>query len=477
MKSALRDTLPVACGLACLLTIVTGSRVTAESGVAPGTTHAVAVSMALCAATALILGLVFAACRPPRALGVILFALPLAAGFCMAGTHGLGEVSAALIGVGTGCGYIVWGPLLALFPRERVVAAVAVSSGLWSLTGAAVTLIEDYTARMPVLGAFLVVSLACYALCGKAGSLERADAPGAGTPGAREGATSLRAVVPAIWRGTLLVSVLGFSSGIMRVLSATGFAVPATLSVLRCASSVVAIGVFVALYARGGKTVSNSSVSLAVLLLTASTFMLLPALDFAYQVYLAAFVDVTYLFSGMMLNMACALAAEGERRRACAACGFGQGVSIAFVTLGYVVSSRASTAADAAGQSLWVLAMLVVYLVVIILVVLNMPSRRRASVEEAVAGDGGTPLLMVSSVSEHQVRTNERLTGDYRLSEREMDILILTLTGRNAASIADALCLSKNTVATYQKRLYKKLDVHSKEELRDLVERVAGEGR
>ena len=42
--------------------------------------------------------------------------------------------------------------------------------------------------------------------------------------------------------------------------------------------------------------------------------------------------------------------------------------------------------------------------------------------------------------------------------------------GRSQTYIREALFLSKNTVATHVRRIYTKLDVHSKQELIDLVE-------
>ena len=43
--------------------------------------------------------------------------------------------------------------------------------------------------------------------------------------------------------------------------------------------------------------------------------------------------------------------------------------------------------------------------------------------------------------------------------------------GRNAYHIQDELTLSYNTVKTHVKRIYRKLDVHSQQELIDLVEK------
>ena len=42
--------------------------------------------------------------------------------------------------------------------------------------------------------------------------------------------------------------------------------------------------------------------------------------------------------------------------------------------------------------------------------------------------------------------------------------------GRSQPYIRDVLYLSKNTVSTHTRHIYKKLDVHSKQELLDLLE-------
>lgn len=56
------------------------------------------------------------------------------------------------------------------------------------------------------------------------------------------------------------------------------------------------------------------------------------------------------------------------------------------------------------------------------------------------------------------------------LTEREREICALLIKGRSLPYIRDQLFLSKNTVATHAKHIYKKLDVHSKQELLDAYE-------
>lgn len=47
---------------------------------------------------------------------------------------------------------------------------------------------------------------------------------------------------------------------------------------------------------------------------------------------------------------------------------------------------------------------------------------------------------------------------------------LLIAQGRSKSYIAEALCLSENTVRTHAKNVYTKLDVHSKQELIDLLQ-------
>ena len=56
-----------------------------------------------------------------------------------------------------------------------------------------------------------------------------------------------------------------------------------------------------------------------------------------------------------------------------------------------------------------------------------------------------------------------------RLTAREAEILLLTARGHSSTFIAEQLFISASTVRFHQQNIYRKLDVHSRQELLALV--------
>ena len=55
------------------------------------------------------------------------------------------------------------------------------------------------------------------------------------------------------------------------------------------------------------------------------------------------------------------------------------------------------------------------------------------------------------------------------LTDREVEVLKLLAKGRSKAFIAEELYISENTVRAHARRLYAKLEVHTRDELQDLI--------
>ena len=61
------------------------------------------------------------------------------------------------------------------------------------------------------------------------------------------------------------------------------------------------------------------------------------------------------------------------------------------------------------------------------------------------------------------------LAREHKLTPRETEVFGLLAHGRSIPYVRDALIISRDTAATHAKHIYTKLDVHSRQELIDLV--------
>ena len=63
------------------------------------------------------------------------------------------------------------------------------------------------------------------------------------------------------------------------------------------------------------------------------------------------------------------------------------------------------------------------------------------------------------------------IAEDYGLTRREAEVLPFLARGRSAKVIAEALFVSESTVRTHIRRILEKTDLHSKQQVIDLIER------
>ncbi|MDR1358746.1 MAG: LuxR C-terminal-related transcriptional regulator, partial [Coriobacteriales bacterium] len=69
------------------------------------------------------------------------------------------------------------------------------------------------------------------------------------------------------------------------------------------------------------------------------------------------------------------------------------------------------------------------------------------------------------------LRARCQLIGEYyKLSAREIDVFHLLACGRNAARVQEELIISPGTVNTHTRHIYQKLDIHTQQELIDLMQ-------
>lgn len=66
----------------------------------------------------------------------------------------------------------------------------------------------------------------------------------------------------------------------------------------------------------------------------------------------------------------------------------------------------------------------------------------------------------------------QKVIDRYGLSEREGEIMVMLAKGRNLPYVQEQLYLSKSTISTHRQHIYQKLDIHSQQELINLVQEI-----
>ena len=100
----------------------------------------------------------------------------------------------------------------------------------------------------------------------------------------------------------------------------------------------------------------------------------------------------------------------------------------------------------------------------------NAMGGRFATSSSGIANNGAAQQPPITDIVSRLDASCAQLAREYRLTSRETDVLRLLARGRNAAYIQQELALTHSTVKSYVADVYRKLNVHSHQELIDLVE-------
>ena len=98
--------------------------------------------------------------------------------------------------------------------------------------------------------------------------------------------------------------------------------------------------------------------------------------------------------------------------------------------------------------------------------------KRRVAPEGAAAPEAQNPVTAETSAAQQGTDKSpaELVSDAHNLSQREREVLVLIMRGRNVPAIAEELVLSRNTVQTHVRHIYEQLGVHSRQELVAYVE-------
>ena len=394
-----------------------------------------------------------------------------------------------VVGVGLALGVLAWQRAICSIERAVLINVVLAACVVFSLVSLCLI-------ALPRVVAYAVVALLCclsFGLLCKTGTTpvgceaSRSNAGRCGEERARSETCRRPGLRQAFrgWGTTLsCLGSLGFVAGISRSttlyagISRSTVAVESSLCILGIA--VVLIVVWRVL----GRRFSPErfyQVGFPVIATSMVVFAALP------NEITAAFSSFAFFFFELSLIVAAVHSVQES-------CDRGQDpVSVYALVVGfaYVMLGLGTTASllirSLGGEGVSIFALAVVVCIYALSIPLVIQARRRGALQvgssDAAAGPGGAngsegaasggtgdvrsrPLDMIDIA----VRDAHGLAERFGLSPREEEILALTFVGKDSPTIAAELGLSDNTVRTHRKNIYRKLDVHSKQEALALVD-------
>ena len=209
--------------------------------------------------------------------------------------------------------------------------------------------------------------------------------------------------------------------------------------------------------------------------LMTGAFLLLPLLGNAYGPVLSALLMFGFELVNLLLIFLCAQVAHTRRLPSSAVYALGLGPSFLAMLIGLAAGLFLEDAVQAQSVvHLSGIALAAVYLLSMALLLVTRSARR----EDASGEPAETPVRGATNVpaedQSHSVIAD--LAAEAGLTPREADIAAMVARGNSVPAVAERLAISQNTVRGHTKRIYAKLDIHTKQELIDLVAQRSKQG-
>lgn len=212
--------------------------------------------------------------------------------------------------------------------------------------------------------------------------------------------------------------------------------------------------------------------------IAATSFLLLPFLGTGFQTILVCLVTIMFGIASVLMQVACVREYEEYRIDSMYCFGIFAGIVYTFMATGMLVGTLLFAMGELGLTQLLAVALALLWgfsLVAFLTRNRGADSESNIKAQEvgigqpkAKAEEGGTEDAPQSIIAACNF-----LAMNYRLSERETEVFLLVAKGRNLPYISEVLHISKNTVRTHLKNIYQKLNIHSRQELLDLIEESA----
>ena len=404
-----------------------------------------------------------------------------------------------LLGVGSAGMSLAWQRTFASYDGERGDVLLVVGTGLSALIYFALYLCP--VAVTAYLVPLVLLPLCAAALTVSARAIDLGQPMFTDVPSAHP--RTYISFAHDYWRSSLAAGAVGFVAGIMRAVALADVTAGHVVNITSMFGALCSAGMILVLWRRFSFHLSMRKayrwffpvLTLAVTILPFSDAM-------TYLDVFAGLVYMLYAFVQMVLLVQCAQTSRDRGVCPVLTYAFCSGIMHTLQFAGFLCGWGCGLAEGAGMEQLARASILAVWVLgmVLFLIWLRRPTakaRRAPDAVEFVAfgqgdarvgagekppapagetrvyaraeGDDPELEIPVRPVLDRLTKQCEAIRLAYRLSDREAEVMELVVRGDTVARIAEKLAVSENTVRTHTKRIYAKLDIHSKQELSDLV--------
>lgn len=364
------------------------------------------------------------------------------------------SVAGLLLGASNGLFFLLWGEVLAFFDLASNIKILFLAS-VFSGSCSAILFLLPPVISYTILG--MLIPVAAVMLHRSLSLVHRKNV--------QYPCRQLRVLVSSIWRPLLCVTMLAFVFNALREMAFADFGGPSLVNIISLAGLVaVSLVILFAAKRLPVKPLDIERIYAPTVLVLAAGLALIPFFDYTWRIVLTAVASCIYLVVVTLFKATCAHQSAAHAIHPFAVFGVGYGGVFIFTALGSLAGFfPRSSGSDNYFVSVIAISLIAVYLLSIPLVVL----RKRQRGSSVIVPMGESELSVCCSA----------LAQRFAISQSEQAVMELLSRSMTYASIAQKLQLSENTVRSHAKAIYRKLDIHTKQELVDMVaaERKEGE--
>jgi|GEM_PF-2431788 len=415
-----------------------------------------------------------------------------------------------LIGIGTSLSFIMWQRIFASQSLEKAGRGVIAGSMISALLYVLVSSIDNIGVYLAVLAACVLANFLYLRQCedglfrpvGNELLLDCGDMH------------LLPGILSSTWRYMLCIAAIGYVSGVARGMAQSSWSVNVDLNVVLGWGMFLGAALTGLFWGKLQRSMTFRTVYSVLFLGVLTGFLLVSFMPADFRTVFAGIANAAFSVVSIFMIITCLKVAEYRKADPVAVFGVFSSIVYGFVLAGRAVGDTFSGDFDV--SHILVIILLSVYLLSFASVVAN--NKRSAKADEFdplgdVRVDGidqdvdalgscepparAQPWSDVDAEPPNVSLAEEKgmvrrivvaqdmtpvycrmIKHAYGLTDRESDVLGLIMHGRDVAHMADTLFVSENTVRSHCKNLYRKLDVHSRQQVFDLVEEFrAQEGK